>query len=232
MSLFRSLSRFHWTFFIAIGSFVAWPSIAAAQQIPQIVIDEVCTCMGQGKSDAALQEECFGKILATHEATIVQALQLPEGISEVEKGEQIMGDHRRGLLKQLIMDCDPYFQYFTKVRNSWLPRKENNHAKEMEAVNQKISNNTNDAIALTERGYRYLAAKDYEKAETDFRAALKIGQKTGYALFGLATVLEMQGKYSDALINYRTAYEQSEKREVGILILFVQRLQRDQANGR
>lgn len=196
---------------------------ASAQDFKSQFREDLCNCFTNNAENESNLDECFEINTAKYEAEFKKMIDPDSELSPYEQGIAIGQDLFYDSQDFLVSSCDAYYEFFNTLReDSFLEMKE--------AFDQDILTNLTIEISekptadlLWSRGNLYFALEAYDRALTDFDAAISMDPTYAQANFSKAWIFERQGKYSEAIALYEEAMEETGIREMSVFIALARR---------
>ncbi|AHM59249.1 hypothetical protein D770_04910 [Flammeovirgaceae bacterium 311] len=197
------------------------------QELKKQLSSDVCSCFTQAKGSSTLDfdtfQNCFGQSLIKYKDDIEKLIDINSDIPEHEQGYRLGNQIYTEVQSDLIHNCDPFFSLIEEMREASITSMRQQTSQQMiDSLSTLIAKHQTIDL-LWQRGTKYFAFQDLEKAEMDLRECIRLDPNYIQADFFLAWVLERKGEFLKARELYEKVYSVTNKQEILLAIDILKR---------
>ncbi len=181
----------------------------------------VCACFSENELSDINQDvfvSCFKKSVVNYQdelanMILIQGSDKDSYQASIDIGKRLMFD----IQKDLINDCDNYFFYLEKMKETGFnARIKDASTKITDSLSILIKKNPSLDL-YRNRGVNYLSLGEYDNAEKDFNTCSDLNANDIQTKIMLAMLFEQKKEYSKAAKQYNAVYELTGIREITVM---------------
>jgi tetratricopeptide (TPR) repeat protein len=219
---------------VLLACFLFFSTFVFGQAFEESITDSLCICFNNIAAtaspedrSAAYQTDCLRKTLERHQQEVEKSMDTIPG-TDAEKNLAMGNRLVVNLSRLMVWKCDSFYQFFSNYKNFFFEKADAGEERK-NVITRTESINANPTVAdYFERGLSHYLLKDFTLAELDFKKVLQLNPDHSEAHLFRGYIHEQQGKYREAISEYRVVKKSGAVRDIDLIIALAERKRKEQ----